>query len=181
MNYYIIINSINDKRYIGVTTRPLHVRWAQHQQDARYARSSSILHAAMRKHGVENFSCLQIASALSCDALFEVEPVLIVQHNTRSPNGYNMTDGGEGSPGHPVSRETKQKISAAHMGKRLTNEHKEKLSRSKIGKKLKRTKEHNRKISESKMGHGFSEECLKKMSAAKKGRPWTAARREASK
>ncbi len=181
MNFYIIINSVNDKRYIGVTSRTIQVRWKQHQRDAHYARSSSILHAAIRKHGIDKFSCFKIASALSMEALFEIEPALIAQYRTRSPFGYNMTNGGEGSPGHKVSAQTKMKISASHTGKKLTAEHRKKLSDSKIGKKLKRTAEHNKKISEARMGHGFSDECLIKMSDAKKGKPWTAARRAACK
>lgn len=115
---------------------------------------------------MEQFDVAVIASAKSANDLIELEKILIAQHDSRSPNGYNMTDGGDGTLGLTHSEESrlkiklasigrictqsrKEKIGAAHKGKRLTDEHKAKLSQAKIGKKMPiRSEDHKRKISE---------------------------------
>lgn len=179
MTLYLITNTVNEHKYVGITTRTVLYRWKQHVSAAQKG-CSFALHRAMRKYGVEKFKISPIASAKTFSDLARLEVYTIEQLNTRSPNGYNLTTGGEGAPGRHVSDSTKKKISAAHLGKPLSEEHRAKMSLAKIGKpRPPFTEEHRRKISQARMGHGFSEETLKKMSIAKKGKPWTQARREA--
>ena len=69
----------------------------------------------------------------------------------------NKTDGGEGSSGAAVSQETRQKISAVHKGKSLSEEHKKKISFANSGEKnafysMPFSKEHREKISEANSG-----------------------------
>ena len=98
---YEITNTVNGKRYIGMTLRALHKRWAQHLYDAKRG-STAPLHRAIRKHGVAAFSARAMASATSVDGLFEVEELLVCQERTFWPGGYNATRGGRGVPGyHP--------------------------------------------------------------------------------
>jgi hypothetical protein len=62
----------------------------------------------------------------------------------------NMTNGGEGCAGRSLSKETKEKISRKHKGKKFTEEHRKKLSES--AKKRKASKETRNKMSKVSMG-----------------------------
>lgn len=77
--------------------------------------------------------------------------------------------------GKILSQETKEKISVAHKGKTLSKEHRQKLSEVHKGKKYsnkrkKRSEETKNKISNANKGRVFSEEHKQKMSEAGKGR-----------
>ena len=80
---------------------------------------------------------------------------------------YNRTDGGEGSSGHIVSDEVKEKLKQFNMGKKHSEESKKKMSESS---KLKFTKETQEKLLESWRGKHHSEESKKKISEKNKGR-----------
>lgn len=100
----------------------------------------------------------------------------------------NMTDGGEGVPGikrSPFSKEHKQKMANAKIGKKLSEEHKQKMSlghknRFNSGHEYKKnrksqslSKEHKEKISKSlsgRKGIPCSEEHKQKLSNSLKGK-----------
>lgn len=69
-------------------------------------------HCAIRKHGLENFVFEHIASAMTHEALQESEKTIIKQLKTLSPNGYNISEGGDGFHGKH-SEATKLKRSEA--------------------------------------------------------------------
>jgi hypothetical protein len=52
---YAIENNFDTCVYVGLTTKTIKERFAQHLQDARSNRASCILHLFMAKHGPENF------------------------------------------------------------------------------------------------------------------------------
>lgn len=99
-----------------------------------------------------------------------------------------------------VSQETKDKISKAHLGKKLSAEHKSNLSIAMIGKVKKKGSSGFKHSAEAKekmsklmignkrsagkkntLGFKFSEDTKIKLSEARKGKPWTEARRLAQK
>ena len=94
----------------------------------------------------------------------------------------NHTDGGEGMSGATVSKETRQKISKFHKGKKKSPEHCKKLqgktrspeSCKKMSEYSKnRSPEHIKKISETLRGKEIPLSVRKKMSETLKGRaPW---------
>lgn len=92
---YIITNKINDKVYIGQTSRTIETRWKEHllsyqnESKKRYK-----LYAAMNKYGAESFSIEKIEEC-SADKLDEREKYWIQKFDSYN-NGYNMTIGGEG-------------------------------------------------------------------------------------
>lgn len=94
---YKITNKINNKVYIGQTTRPLKDRWNQHKSDIY--KFDSALYLAMRKYGIENFSCEEIEKCADKN-LDERETYWIKYYNsyinTTNSKGYNMTLGGYG-------------------------------------------------------------------------------------
>ena len=99
---YKIENLLNHKIYIGQTTKERATdRFSQHRYLARHPEqetSISYLHRAMSKYGVDNFS-FEVIEEVEDSLLNEREQYWIKEKNSLTPNGYNMTKGGEGSIG----------------------------------------------------------------------------------
>ena len=110
---YKITNNFDDKLYIGLTTKKnAKERWYQHRYLARHLSTSdnSYLHRSMNEHGVDNF-VFEVIEEVENEKLPEREQYWISQYNSYSPNGYNLTTGGEGTPGfsRPQSEEERKK------------------------------------------------------------------------
>lgn len=111
MIVYLVTNLINNKQYVGFTTKSLEERKKKHVLDSN---NKNIKHhfylfkLAIRKYGIENFKWEIIKEYNNLQDCLEGEKVYIRFYNTISPNGYNLTEGGRG--GVP-SNETKEKIS----------------------------------------------------------------------
>jgi group I intron endonuclease len=159
---YIVTNVVNAKQYVGITNN-LGIRWKRHKKALG---ETPLLHRAIKKYGKEFFVFSHIADAFDKEAAFDLERILIEQHNTFYPNGYNLTKGGEGGAGAKIgrvlSKETKKKISESLKGKpsprkgaKLSDETKQKLRESKVGKPSKR------------LGYKHSEETIAKIRAQK--------------
>lgn len=69
MLIYRVTNKINNKVYIGQTTKALHRRKAGHIRDAFKRNSTNHFHRALRKHGKDNFSWEIVCKASSRDQL----------------------------------------------------------------------------------------------------------------
>ena len=178
---YILENQVNGKKYVG-KDRNLPNRSKDHLKGR--CPNSPAIHAAIKKYGVENFSVEIIRyPGISHEALYAVEQWKISQLNTKSPNGYNLTDGGAGIYGYRhseeskrkmsetsklISDETRRKMSESHKGKTLSEEHRRKIAQSGIGRKP--TEETRRKLSESSKGKRHSEETRRKIGESSKGR-----------
>lgn len=110
---YVITNMVNGKQYVGITTRGYKRRFIRHKAEAR-AGNPKPLYAAMRKHGVENFTAVIVDWATSWDQLCEMEQRYVGQLHTYVDEGcgYNLTRGGEGAPGRILSEDHKVKIQA---------------------------------------------------------------------
>jgi group I intron endonuclease len=94
---YLIENSLNGKVYVGKTERGLLARWKQHIKAAEKG-SSLLLHRAICKHGVENFTVNALCE-VPVVGLNEAERMYITQYKSYPPNrgfGYNMSPGGDG-------------------------------------------------------------------------------------
>ena len=87
MVVYKITNLLNGKIYVGQTTQPIEKRFIQHS----YAYSP--LGQAMRQCGVENFTIEIIERCSTKEQLNERERFWIKVLNSKSPNGYNLSDG----------------------------------------------------------------------------------------
>ncbi len=154
---YILKNKTNGKCYVGQTTKLFKERFRQHQI------SNSVVGKALRKYGSKNFEKIILENILD-DNLNFAEIEYIKKYNSISPNGYNITYGGNGGK---HLEETKRKISEAHKGKKFTEEHKKKLSESLSGRKI--PKETRLKMNKDKIGVPRSEETKRKISKANKG------------
>lgn len=90
---YKIVNDINDKIYVGKTTRQLKTRFQEHLEKM-YQRDTH-LYRAMRKYGAQYFHIQEIQFCKN-DLLNQREIYWIKQMKSYQ-NGYNETRGGEGT------------------------------------------------------------------------------------
>jgi len=98
MHYiYKITNKINNKVYIGQTVN-IKKRWSQHTAAARSNKPTQIVHHALIKYGIDNFSFEIIASCFDQNASNEAETIIVSQENSLIPNGYNSTNCGSNAP-----------------------------------------------------------------------------------
>jgi group I intron endonuclease len=104
MFVYLITNTINGKRYVGQTTHSLEKRWREHKsRDGCHA-----LYNAIKKYGSDNFIIESICEPPTVELAHEMERYYIQRYCSKSPNGYNLTDGGEGVVN--PTEETRRKI-----------------------------------------------------------------------
>ena len=102
---YKITNLLTNKMYIGQTRshylnrgkyRPFGYtgRFKSHISESKSKMSCRYLNSAFNKYGIENFKCELI---LTCEIneLDIYETKYITEFNTRYPNGYNLTNGGQ--------------------------------------------------------------------------------------
>lgn len=109
---YMHINKLNNKKYIGVTSKCLKERCGVN--GIRYQRCTAFNNAII-KYGWDNFTHKIIKVDLSKDEASTCEMCLIKIYNTTNPkNGYNISDGGY--DGYIITEETKAKISNAKIG-----------------------------------------------------------------
>ena len=165
MNIYKITCKLNGMGYLGKTTRSLEERIKEHLRNSR----NSYVDRAIKKYGWKNFTVEVLAVCKTIEELNECERKSIVEYKTKFPNGYNLTDGGEGTAGRIVSDETRKKISEARTRRKfqpLSEEHRKKISLANKG--VKRSEEYCRNISERQRGtkrKPHSEETRRKLSA----------------
>lgn len=186
MQAYLITNKINNKGYVGITTRSLDRRWYEHRFVANSC--GKLLAKAINKYGEQAFEIMPIASAKTLENLKEIEKDLIAQFGTKVPNGYNLTDGGDGVFGFKHSAETVKKVANLRLGTKHTKETIEKMRLAHLGEKnhfygRKHTEEAKRKNGEAHkgmaghwLGKPRDEETRKKISQSligKAGRPHT--------
>lgn len=103
---YKATNLINGKAYVGFTSRNIQQRKAEHYDDAKYEKNKSYFHKALLKYPEENWYWEIVARGSDeIDGLKSWEPFYIKAFNTKVPNGYNLSDGGEGNPGFKFTAE----------------------------------------------------------------------------
>lgn len=127
---YIITNTVNAKQYVGIAA-DLERRWKRH----RNANEGQLIHKAIKKYGVDAFVFTHVADAFDAESAKIIERMLIAEHNTKMPHGYNMTDGGDGTMGMAKTEEHKQKLRESN---KKTYENKE--LRKKIGEAISKAK-----------------------------------------
>ena len=168
-----------DMSYVGQTLQDPATRIRAHFTQGGCPRLSN----AIQKHGADEFQHEILEADIPADALDEREIYWIQHFNSVSPNGYNLTYGGESglrsietrdkiseaNKGRFPSEETLQKLSASLKGKPKSPEHRRKLSEANLGKcqpdsAVQRTAEANR-------GKRRSPETRQKISDGKKGQP----------
>lgn len=190
MLIYKITNYINEKCYIGITSKDLKTRFGWHLRDARLGKPKK-LYDAMREIGFEKF---EIELLDECDddniTIRKLEEFYIEKFNSFR-NGYNASPKSGGVKNHNAesrakmskarkgktyeellgiekAAETKQKLSNVLLGRKVTDEFR--LKMSKINKGRIKTEEEKRRHSEFMAGRKHSDETKMKMSQSRKGK-----------
>lgn len=155
---YCIENLVNQKRYIG-QSNDIEYRWKQHKYELnRGHHDNDYLQKAWNKYGCDKFN-FYILELCNIEMLNEREVYYIDFYGTLNRDkGYNLTSGGGANKhysrevcekisqaliGHPVSLETRMKVSAHHadvsgekhpmFGRRHSEEAIEKMRQAGIG------------------------------------------------
>jgi group I intron endonuclease len=118
---YMIKNKVNGKAYIGMTKEKVQTRFKRHLGRDKHSRCYA-LQAAFAKYGNENFSIETLYEGDSYSEIKMVEKGLIAQYGTMTPNGYNLTAGGDGACGYKHSPERVAQMIARNKIKLLGNQ-----------------------------------------------------------
>lgn len=129
MIVYCVTNIVNGKKYVGKTRSSLSKRIKGHLYDALVKNSPYAFHAAIRKYGTTSFTVSILAKCCSLKEIRDKEIDFITDLKTCGVNGYNMTEGGEGTLGFKHAEETKCAISRMKKGVPMSDSFKAKLNR----------------------------------------------------
>ncbi|MBR0262104.1 MAG: helix-turn-helix domain-containing protein [Selenomonadaceae bacterium] len=149
---YLLIDGTNDLEYVGQTIRSFKARFRQHMRGDQY------IDRVLQKRGADLFATAILKICYSQEELDYWEKYFIKARNTISPNGYNLTEGGEG--GKPCD-EVRARIGAAGKGKKKSPEHRAKIGASERGKK--QPPEAKAKISAARKGKSLTPETIAKL------------------
>ena len=165
---YLIRCLTTGRGYIGITSRGLKRRWTEHLYDA--GRSRMAISRAIAKHGKDAFSIEPLCSARSWDDICAAEAALIEQHGTKAPNGYNISNGGEGPFGVTRTADAVERSASKHRGRPC---HPNTIAAARARHGVPKPAGHGAKVAAARKGKPRSEETKAKL------RAYWAARRQA--
>ena len=185
MVIYKATNTKTGKIYIGKYERKFNIRKSQHKHNAFIKKIDTYLYKSMRKHGFDVFKWEIIDTAETKDELNKKEIYWIKRLKSRAPNGYNMTNGGDGGTGFKHNEETRKQMSERQKNKWKNPDYRRRMVSINIGRKAspqtlkalsiahkKRWREpgYREKMSKVFSGTPHTEETKRKISEAKKGK-----------
>lgn len=114
---YLAVNRVNGKAYVGQTKIKFQSRIGNHISVATTKDSTTPFHRALRKYGPESFDFAVLEEHLAI-ALDDRETYWIAHLGSKTPNGYNRTDGGQGATGCEYTPERREAIRQSQLGDR---------------------------------------------------------------
>ena len=159
---YLITNISNKNQYVGITKFSIEERFSQH------IKRGFILTEAIQKYGEKNFVIELIEEVETAERAYELEMYYIKQYNTKVPNGYNITDGGDGIFGWEPSEEYRKECS--ERVKQLHNEKKVGMYGKKHTEETKKKMSESLKGNQNCLGRILSEDTKSKISSSHKGK-----------
>lgn len=145
MFLYKITNKINNKIYIGQTSKDINKRFYEHCMPSS---KSTAICKAIQKYGKQNFMIEEIGGANSQAELNYLEWLMIINNNSLVPNGYNLVEGGWCTG--KMSTQVKNKISKANKGRKHTKKSKINMSLGSLGQKSGMLNKNHTKLSKDK-------------------------------
>lgn len=149
---YKITNDINNKIYIGQTTRDLNIRWKEHCRNGLNCHRNYPLYQAMYKYGISHFRIESLEKV--DDSNVDEREKYWINYYQSYQKGYNATKGGKGyktpspttkkhyslgrcKPVWQIDKDTNIKInyfvSATEAARQVVPEKNARLARSNIG------------------------------------------------
>jgi group I intron endonuclease len=129
---YKVTNAVNNKIYIGITSKTVKARITQHISKSKHG-SKLAFHSAISKYGIESFTVTTMHYDLTESEAINLEIDYIKKFNSFGDCGYNMTIGGDGTVGHKCPELVKISTSKRFKGVPLTKEHRLKISMANKG------------------------------------------------
>jgi hypothetical protein len=163
---------MDEVRYVGWSSKVPKYRLAEHVTEAMTGRRSHRLNWIRTILAESARPVMRVLAFLETDS--EAKRCEVAYIAKLRESGYrlvNGTDGGEGTRGHQVSAEAREKMAAAHRGRKLTFSpiHRARLSDAQRGKK--RNPAIAEKTAAKNRGRTHTAEHRAKISAALRGRP----------
>jgi hypothetical protein len=126
------LTSPSGKKYIGQCVKYLSSgkkwgyinRWKDHIQDSKNKNYCRLLNNAIIKYGADNFK-VELIKECNILELNNFEKQYILEYNTLSPNGYNLTTGG--SEFCRQSEKTKELKRQSMIGKNIGKEYSKRI------------------------------------------------------
>lgn len=112
---YKVISPSN-KEYIGISLSSALHRWKEHKISALQGRNGA-LQRAIRKYGENSFKVSTLVISNDREYLCLLEKRAIKVFKTKTPFGYNLTDGGEGIVGYDFTDEARRSVSLAQKAR----------------------------------------------------------------
>lgn len=131
---YKATNTVNNKVYVGITSRNWAERKLEHEQSSFWKTTPAynhLFHSAIRKYGVGAFVWDSIYQSTDKESTINcMEEHFIREYNSHylDGHGYNMTYGGQGNFGYVFSTAHRRKISESQLGKTVSKEARHKMS-----------------------------------------------------
>ena len=122
---YLITNLVNDKKYVGWTSRDPLVRFKEHKSSREpKTQERSAISYAIEKYGTDNFNFQILYQSKDYDHCRDIETFFITENESLVDQwGYNKDLGGTG---HKRSQETIEKHRQQISGRKQSEEHKKK-------------------------------------------------------
>lgn len=162
---YLVTNTSTGKQYVGVTQRGVQSRWREHLYGAKH-HSTLPLHSVIRKYGAQAFQVECIEQCADHAALMRREQHWVATYGTVAPHGYNVTIGGDGHAGVPLTPEHRAAIARANrenVATRCTPAFRQRMHEV----ALQRGPEHMAKIAAAPTGRHHKPEAIEKVRAAR--------------
>ena len=142
---YVHVNKTNGKRYVGITSKPkIEHRW----NSGRGYKENPHFYSAIEKYGWDGFDHkVMLRNVGEKEAKMAERMLISIWHTQDSKFGYNMTSGGDGTPGCHPSDETRAKLSNARRRENLSEETLRRRSEGLRGRKF--STEHKQKIGDA--------------------------------
>ena len=138
----------NDKKYIGATTRPLHIRQGSYESGWSKYRRCTLVWKAIQEFGVDNIKqTILFSGKISDKEAAELEKYYIALYKTNANRynpsyGYNLRDGGDGTGEKHLTEERRKflaeqmrGLALKHKGKKPSAETRRRQSVAKLGTK----------------------------------------------
>lgn len=151
--------------YVGITIAGYEMRKARHLSNAS-AGVQYHFYRALRKYGADAFTWSILSEGHTWDELCELERREIAALKERGVRIYNMTSGGDGTPGRTITPESSKRMSDAGKRRFECPKQLEWNRQKSLG--VANTPAQKAKISASLSGHTRSAETKARMSAAQK-------------